>query len=155
MRRPILVTAPQCGPVQRILLVEDNPGDAQLVRMAFAEALPSARVSVATDGEAALTRLRQDPSHPPDLLLLDLNLPRLSGHEVLEAIKADAALRRLPVVVLSSSEAEADVTRSYELGASSHIAKPGDVDALFALVETLARYWFGAVTLPGGTAARR
>jgi chemotaxis family two-component system response regulator Rcp1 len=152
MRRPILVTAPQCGPVQRILLVEDNPGDAQLVRMAFAEALPSARVSVVTDGEAALVRLRDEG--PPDLLLLDLNLPRLSGHEVLQEIRADAALRRLPVVVLSSSEAEADVTRSYELGANSHVAKPGDVDALFALAETLARYWFGAVTLPGGTAPR-
>src|SRR3954470_11722160 len=153
MRRPILVTAPQCGPVQRILLVEDNPGDAQLVRMAFAEALPSARVSVATDGEAALASLREEG--PPDLLLLDLNLPRLSGHEVLESVRADDGLRRLPVVVLSSSQAEADVTRSYELGASSHVAKPGDVDALFALVETLARYWFGAVTLPGGTAPRR
>jgi CheY-like chemotaxis protein len=153
MRRPILVTAPQCGPVQRILLVEDNPGDAQLVRMAFAEALPSARVSVVTDGEAALARLREEG--PPHLLLLDLNLPGLTGHEVLESIRADAALRRLPVVVLSSSDAEADVTRSYELGANSHIAKPGDVDALFALAETLARYWFGAVTLPGGTAGPR
>jgi two-component system, chemotaxis family, response regulator Rcp1 len=153
MRRPILVTAPQCGPVQRILLVEDNPGDAQLVRMAFAEALPTARVSVVTDGEAALARLREEG--PPDLLLLDLNLPGLTGHEVLESIRADAALRLLPVVVLSSSDAEADVTRSYELGANSHIAKPGDVDALFALAETLARYWFGAVTLPGGTAGPR
>ena len=138
--------------MQRILLVEDNPGDAQLVRMAFADALPSARVSVVTDGEAALARLRDEG--PPDLLLLDLNLPRLSGHEVLQEIRADAALRRLPVVVLSSSEADADVTRSYELGANSHVAKPGDVDALFALAETLARYWFGAVTLPGGTAPR-
>src|SRR3954454_13310521 len=118
MRRPILVTAPQCGPVQRILLVEDNPGDAQLVRMAFAEALPQARVSVAGDGEAALSRLHDEG--PPDLLLLDLNLPRLSGHEVLEAIKRDAALKPLPVVVLSSSQAETDVTRSYELGAASH-----------------------------------
>jgi two-component system, chemotaxis family, response regulator Rcp1 len=153
MRRPILVAAPQCAVVQRILLVEDNPGDAQLVRMAFAEALPSARVSVAPDGEAALARLNDEGL--PHLLLLDLNLPRLSGHEVLQAIKADDALRRLPVVVLSSSQAEADVARSYELGASSHVAKPGDVDALFALVETLARYWFGAVTLPGGTADRR
>jgi CheY-like chemotaxis protein len=139
--------------VQRILLVEDNPGDAQLVRMAFAEALASARVSVVTDGEAALARLREEG--PPDLLLLDLNLPGLTGHEVLESIRADTALRRLPVVVLSSSDAEADVTRSYELGANSHIAKPGDVDALFALAETLARYWFGAVTLPGGTAGPR
>ncbi len=133
--------------------MEDNPGDAQLVRMAFAEALPAARVSVATDGEAALARLREEG--PPDLLLLDLNLPRLSGHEVLESIKSDAALRRLPVVVLSSSQAEADVTRSYELGANAHVAKPGDIDALFALIETLARYWFDAVTLPGGTAPRR
>jgi two-component system, chemotaxis family, response regulator Rcp1 len=139
--------------VQRILLVEDNPGDAQLVRMAFAEALPSARLSVVSDGEAALARLREEG--PPDLLLLDLNLPRLSGHEVLESVRADAGLRRLPVVVLSSSRAESDVTRSYELGANSHVAKPGDVDALFALAETLARYWFGAVTLPGGTAPRR
>jgi CheY-like chemotaxis protein len=139
--------------VQRILLVEDNPGDAQLVRMAFAEALPSARLSVASDGEAALARLREEG--PPDLLLLDLNLPRLSGHEVLESVRADAGLRRLPVVVLSSSQAESDVTRSYELGANSHVAKPGDLDALFALAETLARYWFGAVTLPGGTAAPR
>ena len=139
--------------MQRLLLVEDNPGDAQLVRMAFAEALASARVSVVTDGEAALARLREEG--PPDLLLLDLNLPGLTGHEVLESIRTDAALRRLPVVVLSSSDAEADVTRSYELGANSHIAKPGDVDALFALAETLARYWFGAVTLPGGTAGPR
>ena len=140
----------------RILLVEDNPGDVQLVRMALAEALPSARLSVASDGEAALARLRQ-AGEPPDLMLVDLNLPGISGHEVLAAVRAseDAALRRLPVLVLSSSRAEADVTRSYELGASSHLAKPGDVDALFALVETLARYWFGAVTLPGGTAARR
>jgi two-component system, chemotaxis family, response regulator Rcp1 len=142
--------------VARILLVEDNPGDARLVRLALAEALPSARLSVAADGEAALTRLRE-AGEPPDLVLLDLNLPGLSGHEVLAAVRAseDPALRRLPVVVLSSSRAEADVARSYELGASSHLAKPGDVDALFAQVETLARYWFGAVTLPGGTAARR
>jgi two-component system response regulator len=142
--------------VNRILLVEDNPGDAQLVRLALAEALPSARLSVAADGEAALARL-QDESGPPDLMLLDLNLPRLSGHEVLAAVRAshDAAVRRLPVVVLSSSDAIADVERSYELGASSHVAKPADVDQLFALVETLTRYWFGAVILPGGTARRQ
>jgi CheY-like chemotaxis protein len=142
--------------VIRILLVEDNPGDAQLVRLALTEALPSARLSVAGDGEAALARLREE-GDPPDLMLLDLNLPRLSGHEVLAAVRAseDAALRRLPVVVLSSSRAEGDVARSYDLGASSYVAKPADVDALFSLVETLTRYWFGAVTLPGGTAAQR
>jgi CheY-like chemotaxis protein len=142
--------------VPRILLVEDNPGDAQLVRLALTDALPSARLSVAGDGEAALARLREQ-GEPPDLVLLDLNLPRLSGHEVLAAVRAseDANVRRLPVVVLSSSRAESDVARSYELGASSYVAKPADVDTLFTVMETLTRYWFGAVTLPGGTATRR
>jgi CheY-like chemotaxis protein len=140
--------------VNRILLVEDNPGDAQLVRMALTEALPSARLSVVGDGEAALSRLQEDT---PDLMLLDLNLPRLSGHEVLAAVRAagDPALRRLPVVVLTSSDAADDVERSYDLGASSHVMKPPDVDALFAVVESLTRYWFSTVTLPGGTAAPR
>jgi CheY-like chemotaxis protein len=152
----MLASAPQCPAVPRILLVEDNPGDAQLVRLALAEKLPPARLSVAGDGEAALARL-QEPGPPPDLMLLDLNLPRLSGHEVLAAVRAgeDPRVRRLPVVVLTSSRAEADVRRSYELGASSHVVKPDDVDELFALVEVLARYWFGAVTLPGGTADPR
>jgi CheY-like chemotaxis protein len=138
--------------VNRILLVEDNPGDAQLVRWRSPRRCPPRAC------RSPPTARRPSPGcarKAPDLLLLDLNLPRLSGHEVLEAVKADAALRRLPIVVLSSSDAESDVSRSYELGASSHVAKPGDVDALFAVVETLARYWFGAVTLPGGTAARR
>ena len=142
--------------VNRILLVEDNPGDAQLVRLALTEALPSARLSVVGDGEAALARL-SEAGDPPDLVLLDLNLPRLSGHEVLAAVRAsdDAGVRRVPVVVLSSSQAESDIARSYELGASSYVAKPADVDTLFDLMKTLARYWFGAVTLPGGTAPRR
>jgi CheY-like chemotaxis protein len=141
--------------VTRILLVEDNPGDAQLVRMALTEALPSARLSVVGDGEAALSRLQE--ADPPDLVLLDLNLPRLSGHEVLAAVRAaeNPAVRRLPIVVLTSSDAAADVERSYELGASSHVTKPPDLDALFAVVESLTRYWFSTVTLPGGTAARR
>jgi chemotaxis family two-component system response regulator Rcp1 len=143
------------GDVHRILLAEDNPGDAQLVRIALTEALPSARLSVVGDGEAALSRLRE--GDPPDLVLLDLNLPRLSGHEVLAAVRAadDPTVRRLPIVVLTSSQAAADVERSYELGASSHVAKPPDVDALFSVIETIARYWFSTVTLPGGTAAPR
>jgi two-component system response regulator len=132
----------------RILLVEDNPGDAQLMRIAFAEALPEARLSVVGDGETALrTLLAAGP--PPDLILLDLNLPRLSGHELLAGLRAaeDAALRRTPVVVLSSSRAAADVERSYELGAS-HVAKPQDMDGLLAVAEALARPWFATVTLP-------
>jgi CheY-like chemotaxis protein len=133
----------------RILLVEDNPGDAQLLRLAFAEALPGARLSLAGDGEQALAVLL-DGGPPPDLVLLDLNLPRVSGHEVLAAVRAsaDPAVRRLPVVVVTGSGAQADVERSYELGASSHVTKPADVDELFAAVAALARYWFETVTLP-------
>jgi chemotaxis family two-component system response regulator Rcp1 len=135
--------------VNRILLVEDNAGDAQLMRIALAEAMPAARLSVLTDGESALAAL-QDGGARPDLLLLDLNLPRLSGHELLAALRRsdDPELRRLPVVVLTTSDAVADVQRSYELGASSHITKPQDIDRLFTVVGALARYWFDAVTLP-------
>ena len=131
----------------RILLVEDSAGDAQLMRIAFGEALPEARLSVVSDGETALRTLLE--GGPPDLILLDLNLPRLSGHEVLAGLRAaeDPALRRAPVVVLSSSQAAADVERTYELGAS-HVAKPPDMDGLLAIAEALARYWFGTVTLP-------
>jgi len=151
----MLARASQSSAVPRILLVEDNPGDAQLVRIALAEKLPQARLTVVGDGESALSRLHE--GGPPDLMLLDLNIPRLSGHEVLAAVREDAdpALRRLPVVVLSSSQEQADVARSYELGASSHVAKPDDVDDLFDLVEALTRYWFGAVKLPGRTADPR
>jgi CheY-like chemotaxis protein len=131
----------------QILLVEDNAGDAQLMRIAFGDVLPDARLSVIADGETALNTLRD--GGPPDLLLLDLNLPRLSGHELLAALRGaeDPALRRLPVVVLSSSQAASDVRRSYELGAS-HVAKPQDMDGLLAIAAAIARYWVGTVTLP-------
>ena len=133
----------------RILLAEDNPGDAQLMRLAFAEALPAARLSQAGDGEQALALLLGGGA-PPDLVLLDLNLPRVSGHEVLAAVRSsgDPTVRRLPVVVVTGSRAPGDVERSYELGASSHLCKPADVDELFAAVATLARYWFETVSLP-------
>ena len=132
----------------RILLVEDNAGDAQLMRIAFAEALPDARLSVVSDGETAVRTLLAG-GDPPDLILLDLNLPRLSGHELLAALRdgEDPVLRRVPVVVLSSSQAAADVRRSYELGAS-HVTKPQDMDGLLAIAEAIARYWFGTVALP-------
>jgi DNA-binding response OmpR family regulator len=136
----------------RVLLVEDNAGDAQLMRIAFAEAHPSAILQLATDGERALDALvRPEPADaPPDLVLLDLNLPRLSGHEVLAAVReSDAPVaRRTPVVVLSTSSTITDVQRSYELGARSHIVKPGAIDELFATVAALARYWFETVELP-------
>jgi chemotaxis family two-component system response regulator Rcp1 len=135
--------------VSRILLVEDNAGDARLVRIALAEKLPSARLSVVTDGEQALAALLGG-GPPPNLVLLDLNLPRVSGHEVLAAVRAsdDPAVRRVPLIVLSSSADPEDIERSYELGANAYIAKPADLDALYAVVEALARYWFSTVTLP-------
>jgi two-component system, chemotaxis family, response regulator Rcp1 len=130
-----------------ILLVEDNAGDAELMRMALAEARPDCRLRVAADGEEALALLARDV---PDLMVLDLNLPRLSGHEVLADLRAsrNPRLRRLPVVVLSSSGAPEDVQRSYDLFASSHIVKPADLDQLLDVVATLVRYWFGTVSLP-------
>jgi two-component system, chemotaxis family, response regulator Rcp1 len=141
------------GRPARVLLVEDDAGDAQLMRIAFAEAHPDALLRIATDGEAALeTLVRPAPGEePPDLVLLDLNLPRLTGHEVLAAVReSDApAVRRTPVVVLTTSSAHGDVQRSYELGACSHITKPHEIDALFATVAALARYWFDTVELPG------
>ena len=136
----------------RVLLVEDNTGDAQLMRIAFAETHPGTLLDVVTDGESALERIERDdaPGGRPDLVLLDLNLPRLSGHEVLAAVAGSDALhvRRTPVVVLSTSAAGADVRRSYELGARSHIAKPLEIDELFTAVATLATYWFDTVRLP-------
>jgi CheY-like chemotaxis protein len=135
----------------RVLLVEDNAGDAQLMRIALSEAHPDALLRVATDGEAALNALmRPEPGDEPDLVLLDLNLPRLSGHEVLEAVRASdqPAARRTPVVVLTTSNASGDVRRSYELGARSHIVKPLEIDEFFSAVATLARYWFDTVELP-------
>jgi DNA-binding response OmpR family regulator len=135
-----------------VLLVEDNAADAQLMRIAFSEAHPDALLRVATDGETALEALvRPAPGdEPPDLVLLDLNLPRLSGHELLAAMR-DSELpsaHRTPVVVMTTSSAIADVRRSYELGARSHITKPHEIDEFLATVATLARYWFETVELP-------
>jgi two-component system, chemotaxis family, response regulator Rcp1 len=136
------------GRPNRILLVDDSAGDAELFRLALAEARPDCELVVASDGEQALGLLAG--GELPDLMVLDLNLPRLSGHELLADLRAtrEPRLRRLPVVILTTSAAPADVQRSYDLFASSHLVKPADVDHLFELVETLAGYWFGAVALP-------
>ena len=134
----------------RVLLVEDSEGGAQLMRIAFGERLPDATLEVYPDGERALAALDAGRLAEWDLVLLDLRLPGVGGHEVLEAVRAaqDERVRRLPVVVLSHSEVVEDVTRSYDLGANSHIAKPHSLDALFEVVETLGRYWLKVVSLP-------
>jgi len=134
----------------RVLLVEDSEGGAQLMRIAFGERLPDATLEVFGDGERALAALDAGRLTQWDLVLLDLRLPGVGGHEVLAAVRAsqDERVRRLPVVVLSHSEVVEDVTRSYDLGANSHIAKPHSLDALFEVVETLGRYWLKVVSLP-------
>ena len=134
----------------RVLLVEDSEGGAQLMRIAFGERLPDAELEVYTDGERALDALDAGLLAEWDLVLLDLRLPGVGGHEVLEAVRTsqDERVRRLPIVVLSHSEVVEDVTRSYDLGANSHIAKPHSLDALFEVVETLGRYWLKVVSLP-------
>ena len=134
----------------RVLLVEDSEGGAQLMRIAFGERLPDAVLEVYPDGERALDDLSAGRLADWDLVLLDLNLPGVKGHEVLAAVRAsgDKRIRRMPIVVLSHSEVVDDVTRSYDLGANSHIAKPHSLDALFEIVETLGRYWLSVVSLP-------
>ena len=133
----------------RVLLVEDDAGGAQLMRIAFGERLPLASLEVVGDGEQALGAIAEGRLDW-DLVLLDLNLPGVPGHDVLAAVRAsdDERVRRLPVVVLSHSEVEADVERSYDLGANSHIAKPHSLDKLFEIVDTLGQYWFRVVSLP-------
>ena len=134
----------------RVLLVEDSEGGAELMRIAFGERLPTASLEVFADGERALDALGDGRLLDWDLVLLDLNLPGVQGHEVLAAVRAsgDERVRRMPIVILTHSEVTDDVRRSYDLGANSHIAKPHSLDGLFDVVETLGRYWLRVVSLP-------
>jgi CheY-like chemotaxis protein len=137
--------------VARILLVEDNPGDVVLTREALAAAQVPHELHVARDGVEALAFLQHRHPHTgaprPDLILLDLNLPRVDGWELLGVLKADAALATIPVVVLTSSEMEEDIARGYRLHASSYIVKPINPDDLMRTARDLARYWFATVRL--------
>ena len=135
-----------------ILLVEDNPGDVRLTREALAEAKVRNNLAVANDGVEALAYLRREPPHEaatrPDLVLLDLNLPRKDGREVLAEIKADPDLRRLPVVVLTTSTAEQDILESYNLYANCYITKPVDLDQFLGIVTSIEDFWLTIVKLP-------
>ena len=135
-----------------ILLVEDNPGDVHLTLAALNRTPISNRVHVVGDGEAAIRFLRRrdgyDSAVRPDLILMDLNLPRKGGHEVLEEIRSDEELRSLPVIVLSSSELAQDVLRSYGLRANCHIAKPLGASDFDAVVQAISSFWFEVATLP-------
>jgi two-component system, chemotaxis family, response regulator Rcp1 len=135
-----------------ILLVEDNPGDARLTREAFKEACVASHLSVVGDGVDALAFLRRQGKFAaaarPDMILLDLNLPKKSGLEVLADVKIDAELRRTPVVILSTSQAEQDITRSYDLYANCYITKPVNLEEFIAVVKSIEEFWLATVQLP-------
>jgi CheY-like chemotaxis protein len=135
------------APVE-LLLVEDSFGDAALAREAFAGAKLANHLLIAADGEEALRALNAMDRPRPDLILLDLNLPRMSGLEVLKAIKASPSLREIPVVVLTGSDASADVRESYALGANAYIVKPVHFERLEEIVTALERFWFDIAALP-------
>lgn len=133
---------------QDILLVEDNPDDVELTRIAFAEAGIDSRLVVVRDGAEALDYLfargahaGRDPAALPAIVLLDLNLPKLDGREVLQGIRSDPRTRQLPVVVLTTSDEPFDVEASYALGVNSYIRKPVDFDQFVAVVKQIGLYW--------------
>ena len=136
-----------------VLLVEDDPGDVLMTREAFEDNKLRNRLWVVSDGVSALEFLRKEGEHAdsptPDLILLDLNLPRMDGREVLQALKADADLRSIPVVVLTTSEAEEDVVRSYSLHANAYVTKPVDFDRFIEVVRQIDEFFVEVVRLPG------
>lgn len=136
----------------QILLVEDNPGDVRLTEEAFKQGRIENDLYVVSDGNEALDFLYRRDEYAdaprPDLILLDLNLPRKDGEEVLEELKADSELRSIPVIVLTSSRAEEDVVRSYELHANAYLTKPVDPDDFIETVRAFEKFWFSVVRLP-------
>lgn len=135
-----------------ILLVEDNPGDVRLTMEAFKEAKVRNVLYVVGDGEQALSFLRQEGEFTdkprPDLILLDLNLPKKDGREVLAEIKSDENLKRIPVVILTTSSAEEDILRTYNLHANCYITKPVDLDQFVKVVKSIENFWLTIVKLP-------
>lgn len=135
-----------------ILLVEDNPGDVDLTLEALDEAKIRNEVHVAEDGVEAMAFLRREGSYAdaprPDLVLLDLNMPRMDGRQVLEEVKKDADLRRIPIVVLTTSEDEQDVLDAYEHSANAYIVKPVDFQQFFGTIRALEDFWLTVVRLP-------
>jgi len=147
------VTDPQPR-IINVLLVEDDPGDVLMTREAFEEYLHN-RLDVVTDGAAALAYMRREEPYTdaprPDLVLLDLNLPRCDGREVLQEVKADEDLRHIPVIVLTTSQAEEDVLRSYQLHANAYVTKPVDFDGFIEAIRQIDHFFVSVVKLPSGS----
>jgi CheY-like chemotaxis protein len=135
-----------------ILLAEDNPGDVKLTRKALEQGKLVNNLHVVTDGVETMQYLRNEGEFAdtprPDLILLDLNMPRKDGRDVLEELKGDDDLKRIPVVVLTSSDAEEDVVKSYELHANAYLTKPVDFDGFLEVINTLEEFWLEVVKLP-------
>jgi CheY-like chemotaxis protein len=135
-----------------VLLVEDDPGDVLMTQEAFDEHKVRNKLNVVQDGEEALAYLRREGKYAdatrPDLILLDLNLPRVDGREVLGVIKEDHDLRRIPVVVLTTSQADEDILRSYSLHANAYVTKPVDFDSFIAVVRQIDEFFVSVVKLP-------
>jgi len=143
----------RASPVE-ILLVEDNPGDVRLTKEALKEGKVYSNLHWAKDGVEALEFLRRQGKFAdvprPDIILLDLNLPKKDGREVLSEIKNDDDLKRIPVVILTTSKAEEDVLRSYQLHANCYVTKPVDLEKFIVVVQSIDRFWLTVVTLPNG-----
>jgi len=146
------MSVPSSGRAIEILLVEDNPGDVRLTIEALREGKLANNLQVARDGVEALQFLRRQGPHGnaprPDLILLDLNLPKKDGREVLAEIKGDPDLRRIPVVILTTSQAEQDIVKSYDLYANCYIAKPVDLESFIRVVRSIDSFWLTVVQLP-------
>jgi len=143
------------GKMITILLADDDPDDRQLTRDAFAENRLANEFNTVEDGEELMDYLHRRGQYAklaneplPGLILLDLNMPRKDGREALKEIKADPVLRRIPIVVLTTSKAEEDIVRSYDLGVNSYVTKPVTFKSLVELIKVLGRYWFEVVELP-------
>ena len=136
----------------RILLVDDDPVDVRLTREALRESKVQAMVEAVYDGMEALAYLRREGKYSqaerPDLILLDLNMPKKDGREVLNEIKTDPGLRRIPVVILTTSSADEDVLRTYDLGANAYVVKPVNLQQLITVVQSIEDFWFTIVRLP-------
>jgi chemotaxis family two-component system response regulator Rcp1 len=141
-----------------VLLVEDSPGDVRLTQEALRDANRAIHLHVATDGVEAMTFLRQEGEYlrapRPDLILLDLNLPKMDGREVLALVKADASLKLIPTIILTTSEAEADIVRSYQLQANCYLSKPVQLDAFESLVKSINDFWLTRAKLPPQSPSR-
>jgi CheY-like chemotaxis protein len=147
------MTTPYFKPIE-ILLVEDNPGDVRLTRESLYDARIHNNMIVASDGLQAMACLRREgeyvDANRPDLILLDLNLPRMNGFEVLNEIKEDPDLKRIPVVVLTTSQAEQDIIQSYNLYANAYVTKPVDLEQFVRVLKSIEDFWLEIVRLPNG-----